>query len=188
MGLDKAFVDVDGRAMAARVADALAAGGCDEVVCQGGDVARLAAAGLDAVPDRAVGAGPAAAIVQAVEDTDWTEVGAVVIAACDLARLTGDAVAALLDAAVSDPGRVAVATAGGRHHLLIAVGRDSAAAVTAAPSDGRAAHPSQRHPTDRSVRALLARFDVASVPVAPDAVYNVNRPEDLHRSIAPPGD
>ena len=45
MGTDKAFVEVDGVAMAERVATALVAGGCEPVVLVGGDHVLLARLG-----------------------------------------------------------------------------------------------------------------------------------------------
>ena len=178
MGRDKAFVEIDGRAMVARVADALRAGGCDVVTCQGGDRDRLAACGLDTVPDLAPGAGPAAAIVQAVDQVAWTSTDTVVIAACDLGYLTGDAVAAVIGAGRSG---VAVASDGGRRHLLLAVRRDAAASVVAAGAPTGASAGGSR----TSVRNLLDRVRAVPVDVGAAAVHNVNRPGDLVRSLRP---
>ncbi len=179
MGTDKAFVEIDGRTMVVRVAKALAAGGCDVVGCQGGDRARLAACGLDATADIVPGAGPAAAIVQAVDRIRWTSTDAVVVAACDLAHLTAGAVATMIDAVRG--GRVAVAAAGGRRHLLVAIARDAAPDVVAAGAPtGR---PSASGRT--SVGALLDRLGAVAVAVEPAAVHNVNRPVDLHRPERP---
>ncbi len=66
MGADKALVEVDGVAMAARVASALAAGGCDPVVCQGGDPTLLAALGMTVLADTHPGGGPVAGILDAL--------------------------------------------------------------------------------------------------------------------------
>ena len=50
MGVDKSLLPVGGVAMAKMVADALAGGGCEPIVCQGGDVEALAALGLSTRP------------------------------------------------------------------------------------------------------------------------------------------
>src|SRR5690606_32897540 len=50
MGTDKALLEVDGRPLARRLAEVLAAAGCDPVWCQGGDEPALRALGLDVVP------------------------------------------------------------------------------------------------------------------------------------------
>jgi molybdopterin-guanine dinucleotide biosynthesis protein A len=67
MGVDKALVEVDGVAMAGRVAAALARGGCDPVVCQGGDAQTLAVLELPVLPDSRPGGGPVAAILDALD-------------------------------------------------------------------------------------------------------------------------
>src|SRR6476660_3959530 len=91
MGTDKALIEIDGRALAARVADALAAAGADHVIAVGGDLERLRALGLDARAERASDQGPLAGIVTALEQTDAE---LVVVAACDLISVTAPAVSA----------------------------------------------------------------------------------------------
>ena len=66
MGEDKALIAFDGVALAARVRDALAAAGCDPVVCQGGDAEGLARLGLRVVADTRPGSGPLPAILDAL--------------------------------------------------------------------------------------------------------------------------
>jgi molybdopterin-guanine dinucleotide biosynthesis protein A len=46
MGTDKAFIDVDGRPLVARIAGVLDVAGADEVFVVGGDPTRMAEAGL----------------------------------------------------------------------------------------------------------------------------------------------
>jgi molybdopterin-guanine dinucleotide biosynthesis protein A len=99
MGTDKAFIEIDGRALALRVADALVGAGADPILAIGGDLDRLRTLGLDARPDRASDLGPLAGIVTALEQTD-AEV--VVVAACDLVSITAVAVSELLDALTDD--------------------------------------------------------------------------------------
>jgi molybdenum cofactor guanylyltransferase len=67
MGRDKALIALEGRALAVRVAEAVAAAGASGVVAVGGDLEGLRAAGLAAVPDRdGPGAGPLAGILTAL--------------------------------------------------------------------------------------------------------------------------
>lgn len=165
MGVDKALVDVAGRPMVLRVVDALRAGGCDPVACQGGDAERLGALGLVVRADPAPRPGPVAAIAAALvgEAPGRT----VVVAACDLPDLTGDVIRVLLRASVEHDA-VAVAVAGGRRHLV--------AAWPAGVRDAVA------HSVARGARAygdLLAEVGAIDVVVDPAAVRNVNRQADL---------
>lgn len=66
MGCDKALIEIDGRPMAARVADALRAGGCAPVLAVGGDGHALAAVGLVPVTDRWPGEGPLGGLATAL--------------------------------------------------------------------------------------------------------------------------
>jgi len=99
MGTDKAFVEVGGRPLVLRVADALREAGASRVVAVGGDVSRLAALGLDALPDHAAGQGPLGGIVTALEEVD---ADLVLVAACDLVAITPTAVREVLDALTPD--------------------------------------------------------------------------------------
>ncbi|MFP5489650.1 MAG: NTP transferase domain-containing protein [Acidimicrobiia bacterium] len=165
MGVDKAFVEVGGRPMVLRVVDALRAGGCDRVTCQGGDADRLATLGLSVSPDVAPGrAGPVRAIADALA---WTAGRTVVVAACDLPDLTGAAVAALVRAGEA-AGRVAVARADGRRHLVAVWPVGSGDLVAGA--------------IDRGVRSygdLLVEVGAVDVAVDPSVVRNVNTPDDV---------
>jgi molybdopterin-guanine dinucleotide biosynthesis protein A len=95
MGTDKALLEVDGRAMAVRVADALRAAGATRVVAVGGDADALAALGLDVVADAHPGEGPLGGILTALSALD-EEV--VVVLACDLPQPDPAAVRRVLDA------------------------------------------------------------------------------------------
>lgn len=162
MGTDKAFVEVGGRPMVRRVADALVGAGCSPVECQGGDADRLSELGLAVVADTVAGAGPLAAIGQALERHPT-----VVVAACDLPGLDASTVRRLVDA-VRDGATAAVAVADGRRHLVTCWTAPTRDAVIAAVARGR-----------RSVMATLAGVGAVDVEVAPDVVRNVNRPVDL---------
>lgn len=165
MGTDKAFVEVDGRPMVLRVADALRAGGCDPVSCQGGDATRLARLGLAVRPDASPGhVGPVRAIATTLASAD---AATVVVAACDLPHLSGADVAALVRAS-EVAGTVAVAAAAGRRHLVAAWPSALADRVRAAAEQGV-----------RSYGDLLVDVGAVEVALDPASVHNVNRPEDV---------
>lgn len=164
MGTDKALLEVDGRPLARRLAEVLAAAGCDPVWCQGGDEPALRALGLDVVPDERPGEGPLVATLTALRRAG--EAGAeLVVAACDLRDLTVDAVRATIAPSLED-GDAVVAVAGGRRHLLA---RWSPAALDALVTlvDGGV----------RSYMAALDRLRVTEVALAPAALHNLNHPE-----------
>lgn len=104
MGRDKALIELDGRALAVRVADALRAGGCREVVAVGGDAVALARVGLTTVVDRWPGEGPlgglATALVAAPGRARAGRAGdtTVVLAPCDLLTPSSALVASLVSA------------------------------------------------------------------------------------------
>ena len=81
MGRDKATLEVGGRAMAVRVAEALLAAGAHEVMAIGGDAGTLRALGLAVVADDEPGEGPFPATLTALRHAS-TDV--VVVLACDL--------------------------------------------------------------------------------------------------------
>ena len=81
MGTDKALLEVDGVAMAVRVAEALRTAGAGRVVAVGGDGEALVALGLDVVSDDHPGEGPLGGILTALAAV---EDDVVVVLACDL--------------------------------------------------------------------------------------------------------
>lgn len=93
-GADKALHAVDGRPMALHVVDALRS--CTQSVTVVGDPDRHAPLGLPVIPDRIAGAGPLAGIVTALASagTSW-----IIVAACDMPRLTAAPLRQLLRAA-----------------------------------------------------------------------------------------
>jgi molybdopterin-guanine dinucleotide biosynthesis protein A len=80
MGRDKALVEIDGRPMAVRVADALEGAGAAEVFCVGGDAA-LASYGVRLLADDYPGEGPLGGLVTALRHAAHD---LVVVLACDL--------------------------------------------------------------------------------------------------------
>ncbi len=163
MGRDKATLELDGVALATRVANALAGGGCTDVEVQGGDVAALAVLGLAVHPDSTPGAGP----VVAIADVLARHTGATVVAACDLPDLDAASVEALI-AAGRAAGRPSVATVDGRHHLVVYL-----------PSAARRAWDAALAGGATSLRDALGAIEARPVEIAPAAVRNVNVPGDL---------
>lgn len=169
MGRDKALVEVRGTPLARSVADALAAAGARRVVAVGGDAPRLAALGLEVVPDDHPGEGPLGGLLTAL-DCAGTDV--VVVLACDLPAAAAAAVTAVLDALLAAPGAaVAWPEAGGHHHVLHAAWR----APLAAPVLRSAFAAGERSP--RRAAAALPRVAVPAVDE--QALLGVNRPGDL---------
>jgi molybdenum cofactor guanylyltransferase len=165
MGTDKALLEVDGRALALRVADALRAAGASRIVAVGGDLERLQALGLEAVPDLHPGEGPLGGILTALAATDQD---VVVVLACDLPAADPSAITAVVHA-LGDAD-VAAPLHDARHELLHAAyhRRAQAALADAFAAGERAPH--------RAVAAL----DVASVSgLAPEALADADTPDDL---------
>jgi molybdopterin-guanine dinucleotide biosynthesis protein A len=167
MGADKSLLEVDGVAMALRVATALADSGCRPVLCQGGDAVALSALGLTVVPDSEPGCGPVAAIVDALTG----HAGDVVVCACDVPWLDAVTVSRLLAAAGQHPeAHVIVATDTDGPHLLACWRAHSRPQLADLLAQGV-----------RSYRAALQRLQTVYVDVPAEVVVNINKPEDLRR-------
>jgi molybdopterin-guanine dinucleotide biosynthesis protein A len=169
MGTDKALLEIGGVALARRVADVLAAGGCAPVWCQGGDAPALAALGLAVHPDVRPGEGPVAAIAAALEYAG--EADGVLVAACDLPGLTARVVADLLHAVARRP------DAGDRPLALALAGRAQLVAwwprSTAEPLGELLAAGV------RTYRAALDRLGATLRDTDAAVLQNVNTPGDL---------
>jgi molybdopterin-guanine dinucleotide biosynthesis protein A len=165
MGSDKAVLLVDGVAMAVRVAAALSGGGCDPIICQGGDAVALAALGLAVAPDSRPGDGP----VIAIRDALTREDGDLVICACDLPWLDATTVTRLVGAAGADPSAdVVVACDADGPHLAAFWRARAREQLELLVAQGV-----------RSYRAVLGGLRTVRVEVPPAVVANVNKPEDL---------
>lgn len=116
MGVDKALVEVGGRALVLRAVEALRAAGADPVVTVGGDGDALTRLGLGHVADRHPGEGPLGGIITALRATT-TETVAVL--SCDLTDATALAVRSV--AAARGDADVAVAVVDGQPEWLHAV-------------------------------------------------------------------
>ena len=165
MGVDKATLFVGDKPMAVRVADAMWEAGCQPVECQGGDAAAITEYGLEVVPDRDPGAGPVAAIRDALDRHAGRDV---VVAACDLVDLDGATIAALTAAGREADVDVAVVVADGRRHLVSWWRAGSGTRLGELVDSGVT-----------SYGEALGALRVTDVPAAPSVVRNVNTPSDL---------
>ena len=118
MGADKAFVEVDGRPMVMVAVDALVGGGALAVQVIGGDIDRLVASGLEAVPDRWPGEGPLGGVIQAIEWARDLPVDHVMVLACDLPRASSVTVRALVERASGSPDSILVPVVVGQAQWL----------------------------------------------------------------------
>jgi molybdopterin-guanine dinucleotide biosynthesis protein A len=165
MGTDKAFVEVGGTPLVLRVAETLRAAGASRVVAVGGDLSRLAALGLDAIPDHSAGQGPLGGIVTALEEVDAE---LVLVAACDLVAITPTAVREVLVALTPDADAV-IPRSDRLEPLMAAYRRRCLPHLRAELEDGeRAPH--------RAVEGLA----VVQVRLhEPDALRDADGPNDL---------
>ena len=187
MGRDKAFVEVDGRPLVALAADALLAAGAAEVLVVGGDRQALGALGYTVVPDRYPGEGPLGAVLTAFAAAREPLVA---VLACDLPRVAGAGVAAVVAGLRADETLGAVVPVSGD--------RTPAAGTTlSVPSQRHEArleplHAAYRVPVcrvpftdaflsgERAVHAALAEVRVRTLRLADDRwLANANTPEDL---------
>lgn len=168
MGRDKALLEVDGSAMATRVAAALREAGAAAVIAVGGDERALGALGLDVRPDRWPREGPLAATITALSGAT-TDL--VLIASCDLLRPSSDALRTTVGALVEQPGAdVAVPTLAGRRQWTHAAWRATAL-------------PGLVHCFEQGERSLWRAAEGCAVHevtgVDPDALADADEPDDL---------
>lgn len=178
MGVDKALIEIDGVAMAARVANALRAARCAPIALVGGDLEALGQLGETTVADVHPGAGPVGGIITAIRALGGSADG-VVIASCDLAFLTSDHVLALTSRfeagdAIGCDVVVARTEPGAQVQPLCAVWRTSALERIESAFDAGT----------RSVFGVLDVLVVAEVVVAADGLRNINTPSDLDSSTS----
>ena len=171
MGADKAFTEVGGRWLIACALSALAE--ASQRIVVGGRDRRLAqaaaAAGAQQVSDRWPGEGPLGALATALGSARHP---VTVILPCDLPAIGAEDVMALVRAVCQAPAgpapSAAVFTDQRRHHLPLAIETRAVAAAEGLFSSGQ-----------RSVASLLDETAVVDVPAPPDAVTDIDCPEDL---------
>ncbi len=172
MGQDKALLEVDGTALAVRVADALRAGGCDQVRAIGGDAPALEARGLEVVADAFPGEGPLGGLATALAAGPTG--GVLALAPCDLIDPQPAATSRLLAALAGAPDDVdaVVPVVDGRDEWTLSAWRVSpgrAGAVAALLADGH-----RRLDAVAGVTKVLRVHDLDRAAVA-----DADRPEDL---------
>jgi molybdopterin-guanine dinucleotide biosynthesis protein A len=164
MGADKATFDIDGVAMANRVARAAADAGASEVLLIGGTQAR--AKKLNGVwkKDSFPGEGPLGGVITALKASQHDTV---VVLSCDMPFITGAVISSLV---------------GGLSDAQATVGRtDRLNWLCAAWSKQECLHTLQGvwKRNERAVHRAAVLLDVLEVPVPAVAVRNINTPRDL---------
>lgn len=168
MGRDKALVEIDGVAMAARVGEALRLAGATSVVLIGGDAPALRRLGWSLRADDHPGAGPLGATITAMEAAGSD---VVMVLACDLVHPSPAAIADTVYALLTHPTAVgAVPVVEGRRQWTHAAWRRGALAEL------RAAFEQGERSLHRAA-ARLALVDV--VDVDPAAILDADEPGDL---------
>lgn len=166
MGRDKAFVEVDGVPMAARMVATLRAATCEPVVFVGGDE-RLQRLGAAVVADSTPGAGPLGGVLTAL-DTMRDRSALVVVVSCDLPFLGAEHLAPLVRTADDGAGDVVVARSD-RREPLCAVWSTSAADQVRLLFEAGV----------RSMHGALDALQVDEVSVPLHALRNINTLGDL---------
>ncbi len=164
MGRDKALIEVDGVAMAVRVATTLRAAGCHPVFAVGGNRSALEALGLTVVADQYPGEGPVGGVITALDACDTP---GVVVVACDVPYLTVATVHALL----VDGGGAPLATVAVTDRVQPMCALWSRSAI----GHLRAAFTSG----ERRLLTVLDQLEILQVPANPQDLANVNAPGDL---------
>jgi len=161
MGRPKSLIEIDGLAMARRVATAMGRAGCTSVVAIG--PAELAA-GLEHVDDLHPGEGPLGGILTALHAADGA---AVLVAACDLPWIDAASLAMLVE--VGGRGEDVVVARSSRLEPLCALWQPSAAPKLQVVFGAG----------ERAVHRALLTLAVAEVALPDSVLTNVNAPEDL---------
>ena len=170
MGTDKAFVTVDGVAMARRVADALRAGGAASIVCVGGDRAGLDRLGLPSIEDEWPGEGPLGGLVTALGWAHEEGQETLVVAGCDQPWLDAEAVRGLVEAHAKAAAAVTVYRVDATVQPLpgvyqVALRRELEAAMASG---------------ERALGSVLGKVEATVLQAThPETLRDVDRPEDL---------
>jgi molybdopterin-guanine dinucleotide biosynthesis protein A len=164
MGTDKALFEVDGSAMAVRVAEAAQSSGATEILIVGGTAAKAKKLPGVFKKDLYPGEGPLGGVITALKAASHDSV---VVLSCDMPFIT-DAVISSLVRALSD----AQATVGRTDRLnwLCAAWSKDECLKTLESVWKR---------NERAVHRAAVLLDVAEVPVPAVAVRNINTPADL---------
>lgn len=169
MGRTKALIEVEGIAMAARVADALLGAGCSSVLLFGGDPDELAPLGFPVLPDRYPSEGPLGGVIGVLQALDGD--ADVLIVACDLPALRAADLAPLVTAAADRADADVIVATTTHAEPTCAIWRASTLALLQRRFDAG----------ERAIHGVFADLDVVEVPVDARALRNINTPEDLGR-------
>ena len=164
MGTDKATYEVDGIAMANRVADAAVEAGAAQVLLIGGSQAKAKALRGVWKKDSFPGEGPLGGVITALKHSDHD---AVVVLSCDMPFITSSVIHSLvraLDDAQATVGRT------DRLNWLCAAWSKSECFTTLQSVWKR---------NERAIHRAAVLLDVAEVPVPAVAVRNINTLADL---------
>jgi len=171
MGRDKALIEVDGVAMAVRVAQALEAAGARAVVAIGGDAAALTALGLDHRGDRWPGAGPLGGLVTAL---DHGGAPVAVVLSCDLLHPDPAAIATVVRERARLDCDVVVPVVEGRAQWLHAAWQRRVATIL---GDLFSAG-------ERSMAGAALALRMTTTALVDDAaVHDADRPDDLPEPV-----
>ncbi len=164
MGADKATFEVDGKPMAARVADAAHQAGASEVLLIGGTQAKAKKLSGTWKKDAFPGQGPLGGVITALKTASHDSV---VVLSCDMPFITDAVIASLvrgLSEAQASVGRT------DRLNWLCAAWSKSECLPTLQSVWKR---------EERAVHRAAVLLDVVEVPVPAMAVRNINEPSDL---------
>lgn len=164
MGADKATFEVDGIAMANRVAQAATDAGAQEILLVGGTQAKAKKLTGTWKKDLYPGEGPLGGVITAVKSAHND---AVVVLSCDMPFITGSVISSLV---------------GGLQDAQATVGRtDRLNWLCAAWSKSECLSTLQSvwKREEKAVHRAAVLLDVAEIPVPAMAVRNINEPADL---------
>ena len=175
-GRDKALEPVGDRTMLEVVVEAFRSAGVDPVIAVGGTAGHEL--GIPTVADRRPDLGPLGGVATALY---WAKRGHVLVAPCDLPRLTGEHVTRLLAGLDG----------------IDAADESSVQLGVVAAVDGQPAHqlgvwpamwwPDLRSALDKGRRRFSTMLDLGpwvTVEVPPEAVSDADDPNELHRLLA----
>lgn len=169
MGTDKAFIEINGVTLLARVATALFTAGASSVVVVGGDAQRTRSLGLAHIEDTWPRQGPLGGIITALRNTPAETVA---VLSCDLLQPSAAAITAVRDAL--DFADVSVPVRQGQEEWLHAIWRRTSLAVLE-----RAFAEGERAPKRAAARLQIARLEV----VDPNWFQDADTPADLPQSV-----
>ncbi len=170
MGVDKATLEVDGLAMAERVARAATEAGAAEVLLVGGPQARSKGLSGTWKKDLYPGEGPLGGIITALKASGND---AVVVLSCDMPFITPAVIGSL------------VASLGEAQATVGRANRENWLCAAWSRSECLATLQSVWKRNERAVHRAAVLLDVAEVPVPAVAVRNINTPADLEAPSEP---